>query len=361
MRRIFTFSILGLFVFIKSTNVLAQCPVAANCPPVASETFYTDNGGFTGTAGGFVYNNPDGAGPQGNFRVSQTSAQTAYSVTSGNYSLGSNVTATVVGFTINGASEIASYTITIKDVNSATQTSCTTSGINATTFTVCSQIAVPVALRGKTVQIQISVTTRNSNQGGATGNTTFDDFKTTLPEAIVTPVTFVSFNAAKENTSTKITWKVGVEQNVKGYDIERSTNGRDFNKIGFVAANGQSTYSFIDAQTSQGTVYYRVKNVDNDGNFKYSNILSLRNGVSNLVLKAFPLPALDKITVQHEGVTSNGRINISSSNGSIVRNIKPAAGSIETIINLTGLRSGLYVLSFDKGDGKPQTIKFVKQ
>jgi hypothetical protein len=152
-----------------------------------------------------------------------------------------------------------------------------------------------------------------------------------------------------------------VEENLQGYEIEKSTNGRDFNKIGFVPANGQVTYTFTDAQISQGTVFYRIKNVDNDGKFKYSNILSIRNGASNLVLKAFPLPAINNLTVQHEAITAKGKINISSSDGRIVRSIKPAAGSLETIINLTGLRSGIYILYFDKGDGKLQTMKFMKQ
>jgi hypothetical protein len=154
---------------------------------------------------------------------------------------------------------------------------------------------------------------------------------------------------------------VGEEDNVKGYEIEKSIDGRQFTSVGFVPATGKTTYTFTDAQSTQGAVFYRIRNVDNDGKFKYSNILSLKNGASTLVLRAFPLPALTKLTVQHEAAFKNGKINIASSDGSVVKRIIPAPGSLETIVNLSGLKSGVYVLYFDSGNGKLQTLKFLKQ
>ena len=225
------------------------------------------------------------------------------------------------------------------------------SGLNCFTF------VTPATLANQPFKFGFRFTFTGNNR-----EIVFDEFGTNIsPSAIPLPVSFISFNATKENASTRLTWKVGTEQNVKGYEIEKSTDGRQFTSVGFVPANGQATYTFTDAQINQGPVFYRIRNVDIDGKFKYSNILSLKNGASSLVLRAFPLPAVNKLTIQHEAVFNNGRINISTADGRIVKRIIPAKGSLETIVNLAGLKSGAYVLVFDSGNGKLQTMKFLKQ
>lgn len=89
---------------------------------------------------------------------------------------------------------------------------------------------------------------------------------------VPTPVEFISFDAQNTSGGTLLTWKVGIEDNVKGYTIERSTNGNYFTKIGFVPATRSNSYMFTDAQAPASLVFYRVKNEDIDGKYKYSTI-----------------------------------------------------------------------------------------
>jgi hypothetical protein len=67
------------------------------------------------------------------------------------------------------------------------------------------------------------------------------------------------------------------------------------------------------------------------------------------------------LTIQHAAAAKGAVLNISSSDGRIVRTIMPSTGSLETIVDVNGLTKGVYVLRFDNGYGQPQTLRFLKQ
>lgn len=159
----------------------------------------------------------------------------------------------------------------------------------------------------------------------------------------------------------KLTWTVAEQDNVNRYEVERSSNGTTFNKIGQVKASDVSVYTYTDLQPAQGTVYYRIKNMDNDGKFKYSTVVSLRNGASSIVLKAFPLPARNSVTVQHNTAAAQAQIRISNQDGRLLKVVRPAVGTMQTVVDLSAYAPGLYILSFDNGNGAVETIKLVKQ
>ncbi|RYY91159.1 MAG: hypothetical protein EOO11_23130, partial [Chitinophagaceae bacterium] len=122
--------------------------------------------------------------------------------------------------------------------------------------------------------------------------------------AIILPVTFLGITAKKDIAGTRIDWEVADEVNVARYEIERSADGNNFMPIGSVKANGKPGYHFNDATAANlGTAYYRVKNVDIDGHFKYSSVARISGKTSAIVLKAFPLPAANQLTVQHDKMT----------------------------------------------------------
>ena len=97
----------------------------------------------------------------------------------------------------------------------------------------------------------------------------------------------------KDGSKSKLDWKVGIEDNVKGYEIERSGNGVNFTRIGFVPATGARSYSFTDANTLTGVNFYRLKTVDIDGKYAYSFIVSINNRAGSFV-RVFPNPASDR-------------------------------------------------------------------
>ena len=84
------------------------------------------------------------------------------------------------------------------------------------------------------------------------------------------PVRIVSFEAIAQKINVKTTWAVADELNVSTYEVEHSTDGNIFKKVGNVNATGNSSYNFVHKSPSYGVNYYRLRIVDANGTFKYS-------------------------------------------------------------------------------------------
>jgi hypothetical protein len=177
--------------------------------------------------------------------------------------------------------------------------------------------------------------------------------------AIILPVNFTSITAKKAGSGVQLNWGVGEETNVEKYEVERSTNARDFIKVGEVAATHNSSYSFFDNQSVNGIGFYRVRNVDIDGRYKYSIIVRV-NLNKTIELKVYPQPASDQLTVEH-GNALNGRLTLTTVSGQVLKTIQIVPETNQTPISLTNLNKGLYILRFDDGQGGIETIKVVKQ
>jgi hypothetical protein len=234
---------------------------------------------------------------------------------------------------------------------------------NSTDADICRAIAttdLPGFPAGGSYRFQFEITPVTGN-GDGNSTVTFDDFRTngTLAQAPL-PVNFIDFEAKKISGGVQLTWKVAGEENVNRYEVERSTDGRNFTSVGSVATTKRDVYTYFDNRSST-TVYYRIKNVDNDGKFKYSTIARLVNGKSEIVLKAFPQPVANQLTVQHPVVKGNTILTLSAADGRIVRTLKASSGSMQTFVDMSTLQKGMYLIRFDGGDGNVETMKVLKQ
>jgi endonuclease I len=121
----------------------------------------------------------------------------------------------------------------------------------------------------------------------------------TCPGLTLLPVDVVYFKGKLQADKVVLNWEVENEINFKEYVVERSNNGTYFTVIGTVAANGGKAYTFSDdANTSKGSrVYYRLKKVDKDGSFTYSDVFSLHIPL-NVKFSVYPNPASNVIQLQ---------------------------------------------------------------
>jgi len=91
------------------------------------------------------------------------------------------------------------------------------------------------------------------------------------------PVELVSFTAQVVENAVRLVWGTASETNNFGFEIEKSFNGAVFSEIGFVEGKGTTTtpqqYIFEDNKLSHGTLYYRLKQIDTDGSFAYSDVI----------------------------------------------------------------------------------------
>ncbi len=105
----------------------------------------------------------------------------------------------------------------------------------------------------------------------------FDNYVSFSVNAICAPlpVELSSFSASANGNTVTLNWTTATETNNSGFDIERSPDNNNFSKIGFVSGFGTTTesnsYTFMDNPQKEGTYYYRLKQVDLNGRFKYSN------------------------------------------------------------------------------------------
>lgn len=192
----------------------------------------------------------------------------------------------------------------------------------------------------------------------------FDDFKLRIP--IVRdgglPVTFLGFVAKKiANGNTKLLWEIGDEINVSHYAVERSLNGRDFASIGTVTATGSKTYFLEDVDKIKDTRYYRVKNVDIDGQSKYTPIIKI-NGDLNASgkIQLYPVPANNEVYVQHDKAPSMANITIYDMDGKRISQINVIPNSYQTYIPIGHLKAGIYIIKYITGDTDIQTAKLIK-
>jgi alpha-tubulin suppressor-like RCC1 family protein len=181
----------------------------------------------------------------------------------------------------------------------------------------------------------------------------------------VLPLQLLDFSAKLVNNDGLLSWKTANEINSADFDIERSTDAINFTSAGNVAA-GLTDYNFKDKNiTILGVpvVYYRLKMIDNDGKFKYSNIVPVNISSKTAVVMLYPNPVKDiasvmintpkKETIQYTIIDQYGRVT-NSKTSSITQG--------NNILNIDThlLAAGIYTLNI-KGSETNAVLKFVKQ
>ncbi|OON68669.1 hypothetical protein B0919_13325 [Hymenobacter sp. CRA2] len=166
------------------------------------------------------------------------------------------------------------------------------------------------------------------------------------------PVELVSFDAKLRNGKVALTWVTAQEKNNRGFELQRSQNGRDFTSFGFVAGHGTSSvrheYSAEDAQPLAGTSYYRLKQIDNDGSVSYSQLVAVKNGRTAEVT-VFPNPMDDVLNVRLASPGADAEVVVSDMMGRVVLRGKLSA---DGTFNTSSLRSGNYIVTVTNGAEK---------
>jgi hypothetical protein len=112
------------------------------------------------------------------------------------------------------------------------------------------------------------------------------------------PVDLVSFSGQNKAEGNVLKWVTASESNNKGFEVEKSSNGKLFQKIGFVEGNTDSkealNYAFTDA-TPHSVTYYRLKQIDWDGTSSYSKIIAVQ--AKEQVVAVYPNPTRGRLTI----------------------------------------------------------------
>jgi hypothetical protein len=181
------------------------------------------------------------------------------------------------------------------------------------------------------------------------------------------PVRFSSFEAERVGDRAELTWKTTDEQNVKGYYIERSADGTNYTRLGYVTASApaaSNSYLYVDEQPLTGKNYYRIREEDLDGRAVYSYTrLLLFNKAGTFAAFIYPVPALDKLKINIQAqVNEKATLRISDMQGRTItlQNIQlKRDGNLETI-EVNHLRAGMYMIELT-GPSVKWSDKFIKK
>lgn len=184
----------------------------------------------------------------------------------------------------------------------------------------------------------------------------------TFPIQTPLPVHLLSFSGALRNNIVALQWEAENQLNFSAYEIERSENGTDFSSLSVVNAKGtgfeKQQYQYADnLNGSAGDVfYYRLRMIDIDGKFTYSNVIMIRKAgtkVDGIVLSPNPVASNGSLTVRFEsGLSKTVEIRIIDMSGRVVlkqfNSVQEGSNSV-SIKNMNGLMPGTYVLQMNDG------------
>ncbi|MGG7663623.1 T9SS type A sorting domain-containing protein [Dyadobacter sp. BHUBP1] len=174
------------------------------------------------------------------------------------------------------------------------------------------------------------------------------------------PVNLIDFSAAREGNTTTLVWSTSEESNSDHFEIQRSGDGKAWHKLKSIAAKGESSvevhYATVDDSPMGGNNFYRLKMVDKDGTFAFSQIkrveFDLKTGYT-----LFPNPVSDKLNFKStEDWNSVSSIKIYNAQGGEVYT-SPSVPAKE--VNVKNLPSGTYVVKLSRKNGQSSGYRIV--
>ena len=186
-------------------------------------------------------------------------------------------------------------------------TSGTLYGVNITSAMGGVKYNGSTVCNGTVAQCVTMINTQASwSNTGFTGLTTPALFFAAIPNSFggsVLPIELISFTGKNEKAQNLLSWKTATETNNKGFDIETSKDGVNFQVLEFVKGRGTTSetqnYTFTHrlSKNESGILYYRLKQMDFDGQFEYSKIIVVRSEGKQNSIAVYPNPSNGLYTI----------------------------------------------------------------
>lgn len=181
------------------------------------------------------------------------------------------------------------------------------------------------------------------------------------------PVEMLYFDARNMNGDAMLSWATAFEENNDYFAVEHSIDGNNFREIGKVTGAGNSTeqqsYQFLHEETMEGLNYYRLKQVDFDGSFEYSEVKVLTFGKvkDNNIISIRPTVGKSLVTlITSQTFSSNANVLVFNTTGKLVKEYILPAGETSLRINIEDLSAGHYFVKVVDNELSYST-RFIRQ
>lgn len=165
------------------------------------------------------------------------------------------------------------------------------------------------------------------------------------PQDIVAPLNLVSFAGANVAGKHSLNWQTTNEQNTSRFEVQMSRNTTDFMEIGSLDARntaGSNAYQFTYSPVAKGDFYYRLKMIDLDGAYKYSQVIRLQSN-SGASLSAFPNPSRNgMLLITHEAAERGTTLRLVAADGRTATTLAVQEGSTQTSLTVSPYQKGIY-------------------
>lgn len=193
---------------------------------------------------------------------------------------------------------------------------------------------------------------RCTDDGGVSWFYDTDGFNGQLTVDAATPVTLSYFNGNFRDDNVLLEWATESEDNNSHFEIEKSTDGRNWVLHEIVEGSGSTlarkTYSLIDSKPLMGMNYYRLKQVDFDGKFEYSPIVNVE--VKETAISIYPNPVVDRLTV-NLGSELSGDLLVFDVRGQVVDQLVVEKQELLEV-DFSEWMKGVYFVQFTNRDGQ---------
>jgi uncharacterized repeat protein (TIGR01451 family) len=215
----------------------------------------------------------------------------------------------------------------------------------------------PVSLTDST-SINITVSTNSASAAP-------DRFKIVFRQMSPLPVTITSVTATAKGIDNWVKWAVASESGIKEYEVEKSTDGNQFDQMQVVKAvnSVNGNYEVTDNNVNSGTNYYRIKIVSVDGKKTYTKVVKVINGKQQRTISVYPNPINDDVIHLQLNNQPSGIYKIKLYNAAgqllISKNISHAGDSSAENIKCDNLPKGIYQLQINKPGGNEHVANIV--
>jgi hypothetical protein len=176
------------------------------------------------------------------------------------------------------------------------------------------------------------------------------------------PVTFVSFYLAKNSQGIELTWTTAQESGNDYFDLEKSTDGLHWTVMASVKGSGNSSvpvaYSYLDKNANAAVLYYRIHQVDFNGQSVYTSVKTIHPNGANSITKIYSSGKTVNVEFNSE-IRNNFSIRILNMSGQLVAQQSYQQSAYRITFNMSQAGSGAYVVQVLDGNGLSESGKII--
>ncbi|CAN5128146.1 hypothetical protein BH20BAC1_BH20BAC1_00820 [soil metagenome] len=203
-------------------------------------------------------------------------------------------------------------------------------------------------------RLTIYLTYLDGKTGAIAGKSVCD-----VAAASVAPVELTAFEAQGFGNSVKLTWTTEDEVGFSRFDIEKSSGNNEFERLGTVLSGGQGTmkqyYSFTDNYNSGDVSFYRLKMIDKDGKFTYSDTRAIKSSTATIDFSVYPNPSHGSAKISVSNSNEGADIQVLDMSGRMINKFEISNSSSASLSNLN---KGTYIIRIT---GKQSGVTMVKK